>query len=361
MPAGAEQPARTFGDARVVFYATEREARDRTVTKDEGVRLRLRAGAEKRLSEEWLLRARFAGRYATGQDRMRLWVKGWAPTRTGIEDGDTTVDEFFVNYSPRGADWSLRAGRFQTKFALADITEKSLDRKDTSNVTIGWTDGLHWRYQLTPEWRANVLLQHNNRRGTGNTWRAPLDFSDSASRVSYFGGLEATRPWGPLKQRMIGVTWIPSGLASQGLGDARREDYLALTARSTGEWPIGESGMRGVIGLEFGYAPNTPSREVMGAGEGDSGGLAKTFSMNLMDFMPRHDLGFAYGSLDPGWLISPSYRANELLQEIRYRWRIDDSLTLEARLRRREERHLPADVTRPRIDDDAYLRFTFRF
>lgn len=119
--------------------------------------------------------------------------------------------------------------------------------------------------------------------------------------------------------------------------------------------------MRGVIGVEFGYAPNTPTREVMGAGEGDSGGLAKTFSMNLMDFMPRHDLGFAYGSIDPGWLISSSFRANDLLLEIRYRWRIDDSLTLEARLRRREERYLPADVSRPRIDDDAYLRFTFRF
>jgi hypothetical protein len=357
----ADDTVRAFGDVRLVFFANERDARDRTLTKNEGLRMRLRAGAEGRISEDWLIRGRLAGRYSTDQDRMRYWFKSWAPTNTGLEDGDTTIDELYLRYAPSAADWSLRVGRFQSVFKLDDVTGKSLDRRDSSNVSVNWTDGVHLQYALTPAWRTHLILQYNDRDGTGSVARAPLDFSASGSRVTTFAGLESTARVGPVKQRMIGVTWIPDALATEGVGESRRDDYVALTARGTAEWPIEDSDMRGVIGVEFGYAPNTPRREVMNAGEGRSGGWAKQFSMNLLDFVPRHDIGFAYGSIDPGWLISANFRANELLLEGRYRWRMREDLTMEVRLRRREERYLPEGVGRPRIDDDAYLRFTRRF
>jgi hypothetical protein len=362
-PAAAStgDPVRAFGDARLVFFANERDARDRTLTKNEGLRMRLRAGAEGRIADDWLLRGRFAGRYSTDQDRMRFWFKTWPPTNTGLEDGDATIDELYLRYAPSGADWSLRVGRFQSVFKLDDVTGKSLDRRDSSNVSVNWTDGVHLQYALTPAWRTHLILQYNDRDGTGSVARSPLDFSAGGSRITTFAGLESTLRLGPVKQRMIGLTWMPDALATDGIGESRRDDYVALTARGTAEWPIGESDMRGVIGVEFGYAPNTPRRDVMNAGEGRSGGLAKQFSMNMLDFIPRHDIGFAYGSIDPGWLISPNFRANELLLEGRYRWRMRDDLTMEVRLRRREERYLPEGGGRPRIDDDAYLRFTKRF
>ena len=359
--ASAGDPVRAFGDARLVLFANERDARDRSITSNEGMRLRVRAGAEGQLSEDWLLRGRLAGRYSTDQDRTRFWFKSRSPTNTGIEDGDTTIDELYLRYAPSGADWSLRVGRFQSVFRLADVTGKSLDRRDSSNVSVNWTDGIHLQYNLGPAWRTHLILQYNERGGTGSVARAPLDFSASGSRITTFAGIESNARLGPVKQRVIGLTWMPDSLASEGIDQARRDDYVALTTRGTAEWPIGASDIRGVIGVEFGYAPNTPRREVMGAGEGRSGGLAKQFSMNLLDVIPRHDIGFAYGSIDPGWLISPNFRANELLLEGRYRWRITDAFTMEVRLRRREERYLPEGVGRPRIDDDAYLRLTSRF
>jgi hypothetical protein len=358
----ADSPLRTFGDVRIAGYASERDARDRTETSEQGLRMRLRMGAELPLTTDWLLRGRLATRQTTDQDGTRFWRKAWTPTRTGLEDGDAAIDELYLRWAPTDGNWMLRIGRFQSSFTLADIAGKSLDRKDSSNMAITWTDGLHLRYHHASGWRSHLILQHNAREGASVTARAPLSFDDSDSRVSTFAGLESTARWGPLTQRMLSVTWMPKALATESLDAPRRDDYLAVTARATAEWPIGPNGMLGVLGGEVGYAPNTPDNVVMDSGtSGRAEGMATQFSMNLLDFAPRHDIGFVYGELDPGWLISPSFRPNDLLLEIRYRWRMTATWTMEARLRRREERHLPPEVTRPRIDDDFYLRFARRF
>jgi hypothetical protein len=326
------------------------------------LRLRLRLGAEAGLAENWLLRGRLAGRFSTEQDRTRFWLRAWMPTRTGLEDGDATLDELFLHYTPDGTDWSLRIGRFQSKFELKGVASKSLDRNDSPNMEVTWTDGAHLQYALTPRWRSHLLLQRNASRGSGQVARAPLTFDDSASRVTAFAALESTAPIGPVTQRVFSVTWMPSALASDGPGAERREDYLALTARMFAEWPIGTQGMRGGLGGEAGYAPNTPVESVVNAGAGsDAHGWAHTFSMNLFDFAPGHHIAFVYGRVDAGWLISPDFRNNDRLLEIRYQWRISPTLSVESRLRRREEVDLPDGVTRPRIDDDFYLRLSMRF
>jgi hypothetical protein len=363
-PAAALQAesSRVFGDARVAFFASERDARDRTETSEQGLRLRLRLGAEAGLSENWLLRGRLAGRYSTEQDRTRLWLRAWMPTRTGLEDGDATLDELYLRYAPDGADWSLRIGRFQSKFELMGVASKALDRNDSPNMEVTWTDGAHLQYAVTPRWRSHLILQSNASRGSGQAARAPLAFDDGASRVTAFAALESTAPVGPVTQRLFGVTWMPSTLATDGLGEERREDYIALTGKLYAEWPIGTGGMRGGLGGEAGYAPNTPVESVVNAGaDSDSHGWAHTFSMNLFDFAPGHHIAFVYGRVGAGWLISPDFRNNDRLLEIRYQWRISPTLSMESRLRRREEVDLPEGVTRPRIDDDFYLRLSLRF
>lgn len=356
------EAVRTFGDARIAFFANERDARDRTETSDEGLRLRLRLGVQSQLSDAWLLRGRLAGRFATDQERTRFWLKAWMPTRTGVEDGDATLDELYLRFAPDESDWSLRIGRFQSKFELPGVASKSLDRNDSPNMEVTWTDGLHWQYALTPAWRSHLILQRNASSGTGQVARAPLTFDDSASRVTAFAALESTAPIGPVTQRVFGVTWMPSTLATDGLGGERREDYIALTARMFAEWPIGTDGMRGGLGGEAGYAPRTPVESVVNAGaDSDAHGWAHTFSMNLFDFVAGHNIAFVYGRVDAGWLISPDFRNNDRLLEIRYQWRISPTLSVESRLRRREEVDLPDGVTRPRIDDDFYLRLSMRF
>lgn len=364
VPAGTArgEPIETFGDARLSFFANEREARDGTETSDEGLRLRLRVGAETRVAEAWLLRGRLAGRFATEQDRTRFWLKAWAPARAGLEDGDATIDELFLRYAPAGGDWSLRMGRFQSKFELMGVAAKSLDRNDSPNVDVNWTDGLHLQYDLTPAWRSHLILQRNVSSGTGPLVRAPLVFDDSGSRVSAFAALESTVPVGPLKQRVLTVTWMPEALATDGIAAERREDYVAFTAKLFAEWPIGTGGMRGGLGGELGYATNTPLDPVVNARDsGSAGGSAHQFSMNLFDFFPGHNIAFVYGHTDAGWLLSPDFRNNDLLLEIRYQWRIAKNLSMEARLRRREELKLPAAAPQERIDDDFYVRLSAKF
>lgn len=354
--------ADAFGDGRLAFFASERDARDRTETREEGLRLRLRLGVQSQPSEGWLFRGRVAGRYSTEQDSSRFWLKGWTPTRTGLDDGDTTIDELFVRYAPQDSDWSLRLGRFQSKIELMGVAAKSMDRNDSPNVDITWTDGIELQHQLTPGWRAQLVLQNTTSNGTSQATRGPLTFEDSSSRMTTFAALESTLPLGPLKQRVIGVTWMPDALATEGLDAAPRDDYFAFTAKLYAEWPIGASGMRGGLGGEAGYAPNTPLKSVLGIGEnGSADGTATQFSMNLYDFAPGHNIAFVYGSVGGGWLISPDFRNNDRLMEVRYQWRIAKDLSMEARLRRREEIDLPEGLSRGRIDDDFYLRLTAKF
>jgi cation diffusion facilitator CzcD-associated flavoprotein CzcO len=120
--------------------------------------------------------------------------------------------------------------------------------------------------------------------------------------------------------------------------------------------------MRGGIGGELGYAPNTPLESVFNPGRsGDADGLAGQMSFNLFDFQPGHNITFVYGRAGAGWLLSPDFRNNDTLMEIRYQWRINKTWSMETRIRRREEIDLPPGTPDARIDDDFYLRFSGKF
>ena len=363
-PAGArsEGSVTVFGNLRAGFFASERTARDGAETSAGEFKLRLRVGAEARLSDGWLVRGRVAGRVTTDQDRTRIWLKAWPPERTGLEDGDATVDELFLRYSPSEGRWSLRVGRFQSSFELHGVPAKGLDRNDSPNVDITWTDGLHWQYTLNPRWRSHVILQANASRGSGQVARSPLSFDHRDSRVTVFAGVEGTAPWGPVTQRMVAVTWMPKALATDGITAATRHAYLAMTARLFAEWPLGGTGVRGGLGGEVGYAPSTPRERLFDPGSGgDSNGVAWQISANLFEFAPRHHIGVVYGRAGAGWLISPDFRNNDSLLEVRHQWRFSRNWSMETRLRRRKEIVVPGTASGPRVDDDVYLRFSGKF
>ena len=360
--AAAETEAhKFFGDARFAYAVSERETREsESLPREDDLRLRLRLGAETRLSEEWKVRGRLAGRFSTEQDSSRFWLKAWAPTRTGLELGDTTIDELYLDYVPAGGNWSLRAGRFQGKFALKGIASKSFDRNNSPNTDINWTDGLHFTYGTNSAWRSHLVLQSNASNGSGQVARAPLTFDDNGSHITMFAAVEAAEPLGSITQRLFTVTYMPSTLATDGLEAPTRDDYLAFTAKLFAEWPVGE--MRGGLGAEFGYAPDTPSASLYDpAATGNVDGTAWQVSLNLWDFAPGHNIAFVHGEVTAGWLLSPDFRNNDKLMEVRYQWRISSKWTMTARLRQRQEIDVPAGTPQLRVDDDFYLRFTTRF
>jgi hypothetical protein len=94
------------------------------------------------------------------------------------------------------------------------------------------------------------------------------------------------------------------------------------------------------------------------ADSGDSDGYAAAITILLMDFAPKHSLGFNYAHTEAGWLLPPQYNKNERLVELRYVWVTTPNLTIDARLRHREDLHREVDAAQRREELDAFARLT---
>src|SRR3546814_5093608 len=120
--------------------------------------------------------------------------------------------------------------------------------------------GMRVAHELREFMRVLFRSRHNDRRGPTGALHPPLDFADGASRASLFMAVESHDAIGPLVQRMVTLTWLPSALHPMGANDPESEDYLAITAKATAEWPLGDGGTRFRMGGEVGHALNTPRR-----------------------------------------------------------------------------------------------------
>ena len=276
--------------------------------------------------------------------------------------GEITLDEAFLHhFRPR---YDIAIGRLQTKFvARGGVFAKSLDRNDSNNVRINWTDGLHATWKSVFGWTSNLILQHNDSDGSSSIRRAPLDFQDSDSRITYFGALESVQPWGPIVQRGLDVSYLPASLLKDGTRQGRIEDYWGVVGRFAARWTVSEKrDMRFRVSGEIGYAPETPTKLAVGTGpSGESDGLGWAVTAALMNFRPGHSIGLNYGRMGAGWLLSPQYGANEELSEIRYVWTYRDNKTIEVRFRRREDLDQLMTAQSKQNVFDVFVRMTSKF
>lgn len=350
------------GDLRGGFYASERDTRDGSESSDDSLRARWRMFAQRELSENWLFRGRLATWVSSSGNDYALEFDRYRASGTGTRPGEVHIDEFYFRWVDDASRHQVRVGRFLTNFNLPVVPGKSLDRNDASNVGIGWTDGLHWISQLGGGWESHVIAQLNHRRGTGNTFRGPIDFSDSSSRIGTYLGLRSTENWGPVSMRMLTLNWIPDALAPNGVADPEREDYLVMTAKAAAEWPLGEAGMRFVFAGEYGHAFNTPKKSTMLVGTSDDvAGDGYQVSANLFDILPDHHLGVLYGHVESGWLISNDFRNNNDLYEVRYQHYFAPKLRMTVRFRIREEIERRLGAEHLQQDRDLYVRFNWKF
>lgn len=359
---GQERSWEFGGDLRAGFFASERDGRDGSDSSDESLRARVRLFARRELSDNWLFRTRVATWATTGGNDFSFEFDRYRATGTGTRPGEVHLDEFFFQWADDADRHQVRIGRFQTGFKLPVVPDKSLDRNDASNVGIGWTDGVHWKSRLGNGWEGHVIAQLNHRRGTGNTFRGPIDFSDSSSRLGTYLGLRSTQAWGPVSMRMLTLNWIPDALAPKGISNPAREDYLTMTAKAAAQWPVGKGITRFVLAGEYGHAFNTPDKSVMlvGPAGDDVAGDGYQASANLFDIRPGHNLGLVYGRVESGWLISNDFRNNDELWEIRYQHHFSQSLRVDIRFRIREEIERRLAAARLQEDRDIYVRFTYK-
>lgn len=350
------------GDVRFGYAGSETRSRTGVTTDAGSFRTRARMGFRGEFLGAWQASVRAAVLLDTKQQHDEFWFRTYAPGPAGLEGGQATIDEAYVQYRSERSPWSLRLGRFQVAFAPDDLMKKSLDQNNSTNFDINWTDGAWWQWHGS-EWNTHVILRHNDRRGPTSTLRPPLDFADSSARAGVFLATESKTAIGPLVQRMLTLTWLPSSLRPHGITHSATDDYLAVTAKAAAEWPWGSDGMRFRLGGEIGYAPDTPRREAMGSGSGDvdADGLSWQASVTLGDIRPDHDVGIVYARIADGWLLSSDFRPNDSLLEARWVWRLHPAWQVDARVRRREEINLPLVADRARRDHDFYVRATWRF
>lgn len=356
-----EEGLEAEGDARTIYDYFDVDRRNGESFRDDSVGFRVRTRAEYGVLEKLHVGARIAGSCFTDDCEPEFVIEESTPRRAGLENGQFTFDEFYLHwFRPRG---SIAVGRLQTRFVMrSGVYAKSLDRNNGNNVNVNWTDGLQAQIRARNGWRSSFVWEWNSREGPSSIRWGPLDFDNSSAQNTWFVGLENIERWGPIVQRALDVSYLPKTLLPDGLGTQRREDYWGVVGRLVGRWPQRREGIRLRGGLEIGYAPNTQTAAAANLDE-DADGLAWDIVVSLMDFLPTHSIGVNYAQTGAGWLLSPQFRPNEELFEIRYIWnpRRPYFPLLEARIRWREDLEQRVGTLRKQEELDGYIRLTWEF
>ncbi len=205
------------GDLRPIFDYFEVEDRDGTSLGDDLLGARMRFRVDWGFSEAVHIGARIAGSCFTDNCAPEFVLEGAKPASNGLKPGQFTLDELYIHWfrTERG---SIAVGRLQTRFVVrGGVFAKSLDRNNSNNVNINWTDGLQATYRAANGWNSSFILEQNTRDGGGSIRRRPLDFDDSDARKTYFVGFENRRNWGPIVQRGFDVSYLPASLLKDGI------------------------------------------------------------------------------------------------------------------------------------------------
>ncbi|NIS90077.1 MAG: hypothetical protein GTN98_08355 [Woeseiaceae bacterium] len=348
------------GDFRPLLNHVDRTNRAGEDSTDTTAQARLRLKGSARLSDLIGVGARVAGR-CSSDDCDLEWVTARAiPQQNGLEHGQFTFDEMYVHFF-RTNRFDLTLGRQQTRMVLrGGVFSRSLDRNNSNNTNITWTDGAHFALRQRWGWDGHVIIDHNTAGGSGSVRRGQLDFTPSSARTSYYVGSEKLVPLGPIVQRSVSITYLPNALMVDGEVDGRRESYIGYVGRMAFRWPLQTSGPFFRGGFEVGYAPNVPTPEGANlASEVD--GLAWNVTASIMQFRPDQNIGLNYSRTGAGWLLSPNYVQNEQAIELRYQWRPQDRPAIDLRIRWREDIEQLTTANQKRERFDAFLRLTWQF
>jgi hypothetical protein len=357
---GTEKGLVFSGDFRPLLNYVDRINRSDEELTETVARARIRFKGSARLSNLIGVGARIAGRCSSDECDLE-WVNDRStPQQNGVDFGQFTFDEFYIHLFQDNR-FDLTVGRQQTRMVLrGGVFSRSLDRNNSNNTNVTWTDGLHFALRERRGWDTHIIVDHNAADGSGSVRRGQLDFSPDSARTSYFASTENRSPVGAIVQRSFSVTYLPNALMVDGDIDGRRDSYIGYVGRLAIRWPMQTDGPFFRGGFEVGYAPNVPTPE--GANLATSvDGVAWNVTASIMDFKPRHNIGIFYSHTGAGWLLSPNFAQNERGFEVRYQWRPRNRPALDFRVRWREDLEQPTTAVRKRERFDAFLRLTWQF
>ena len=222
---------RFSGDLRPIYDAFDIDEADGSTTSDDELGVRWRVGADWGIIKQLRAGARLAGLCYVGDCDPDFVMDTATPGPNGLVAGQITIDQLYLHWFRKGR-FDVAVGRLQTRFVLrGGVYAKSLDRNDSNNVNVTWTDGLHTTFRGARGWNSHFVLQHNANDGSGSIRRGLLDFDDGSAHQTYFVGTEHTGRWGPVVQRGFDLSYLPASLLKDGDPDGRREDYWGLVGR----------------------------------------------------------------------------------------------------------------------------------
>ena len=358
-------------DARAIYSSYDRQYTDGDTVDDSDLLIRMRADAIATISDNFRAGIGIAGTCALSKCNVDFVLQRDLPGSTGLNTGQVTIDEMYLHWlSDDPHRFKIAIGRMQTRSVLkTGVFNKSLDRINSNNARINWTDGVHAAYQLENGWASNFIMQYNSSEGSGNVYHDAIDFTDRDSSRSYFASFENNQEVLGITQRSIGISYLPSALLSSQETDLDvtqdHEDYLGLVGKVAWSWPQKDNRFTLRGGFELGYTPTIPDNSVVNIVDDKSvSGLAWNAVINIMDIYPGHNFGINYAHTGAGWQLSPQYTPNTKLLEFRYQWQLKSRTLFEARVRwldELEETKVLDD--NPLLDQqvDFYLRFTRSF
>lgn len=350
------------GDFRFGYVRSESDKRDGGKETSSDWRARIRYRGEYDVNDWLKFNARLAVSCTSDDCEPELSLDPSDTQVLSVDQGTITFDEFYL-HAFRFKRFDVAIGRLQTKFvARAGVYAKSLDRNNSNAFNINWTDGIHGAYHLPNESIIHFIAEYNDKNGASSVRRSPLDFTRSSARWGYFVAWESLKRRGPITQRGIDITYLPSAMLTEGDISGPVDDYFGIVARAATARPFGEKGRRWNASAEIGYAPDTPTKSALNLpGDDYADGFAWAVTASIMDVWPKHSIGLNYARTDAGWLLSPQYRNGERLFEGRYVWRRKSTSTIEIRVRWREELDQQVGEARKLDEVDFFARVTFGF
>jgi len=348
------------GDIRAALSLNIRGDRDGTDQSELLPVVRVRGGATVSVTP-WLdARARLAGFIDKDIDGLGFRFSH----RRTIQSGDVTFDSLSLTLRPHEI-FTLKIGRLQTQFEVDSVVQDSLSRNDSGGLDVNWTDGVYLTIGKSSSFKLHLIGQVNPAEGPTNGVgvRGPLDFRDGASRVTYYVGLEAP-PLMPLTQLTADVTIIPRALRPLGPGSDSQENAVAFTLKTAADLALQDATKLPILHpfLEFGAMLSTPRESVIEISNSTerAGQFAFVAGLDLKHLGPGA-LGFQFGWVQAGYLISPDYPNNAWSLEARYKVRVIKNVVFEARYRHRQDIDKLLDAPQRRTDDNILARLTVKF
>jgi len=303
-------------------------------------------------------KSRLVLKVSSEMESFEFWHKPYAPARSGLTNGKATFDMFLIDWSVN-EKLTLQAGRMQHAFQLRGLIPKSFDRYHSQNLASTWSNGIWVRWSAFRQWDLHLIAQYNHPKGSGSAFSSPLNFENSASRISYFTSIESTDNSGFWRQRAVSATLVPGSINRYG----ETMDYYLFSTRAGILLPASLSWTDLTLHAELAYAPNVPDDiqfSLQNDNPSNSGALGWQVSLNFEKLFERQALSFLYGYAQPGMLLAPSFRNNTDTWEVRYQFRFSRELSTEIRYRIRNQQYLPDGAAGKRLDRDLYVRLTIR-